>query len=78
MAYNPGWDVWSSSLTREAENLGALFRATKGGQDWPTSAMVFKIGGWEGEAASTCYPLQGLGPRVAGALLSVTSVSSHH
>ena len=40
MAYNPGWDVWSSSLTRETENLGALFRATKGGQDWLTSAMV--------------------------------------
>ena len=78
VAYNPGWDVWSSSLTWETDNLGALFRATKGGQDWPTSAMVFRIGGWEGEAASTCYPLQGLGPPVAGTLLSVTSVSSHH
>ena len=48
MAYNPGWDVWSSSLTRETENLGALFRATKGGQDWLTSVMVSPGGsqGW--------------------------------
>ena len=40
--------------------------------------MVFRIGGWEGETASTCYPLQGLGLPVAGTLLSVTSISPHH